>query len=178
MITLQALKIGLLQLNSTVGDFAANRQKLVTVMKKPARWARNWSSRRNCFYAATRRAICSCALILSASLAALAETAKNIGPVPLCVGRVSDNSERPGRHSAIPPWSCRRCFHWRRKTEFNAAQAAKGLDLIDDRLFWNPLPWASAEKRSLLWAGHEGSLAAHAAVKAPRRPALRPRALV
>ena len=42
--------------------------------------------------------------------------------------------------------------HWRREPEFNAAQAAKGLDLIDDRLFWSPLPWASPEKRSLLWS--------------------------
>ncbi len=58
--------------------------------------------------------------------------------------------------------------HWRREPEFNAAQAAKGLDLIDDRLFWSPLPWASPEKRSLLWSGQEGSLGAHAAIK--RRP--------
>lgn len=55
--------------------------------------------------------------------------------------------------------------HWRREPEFNAAQAAKGLDLIDDRLFWSPLPWASPDKRSLLWAGPEGSLGAHAAIK-------------
>jgi hypothetical protein len=55
--------------------------------------------------------------------------------------------------------------HWRREPEFNAAQAAKGLDLIDDRLFWSPLPWASPDKRSLLWSGQEGGLGAHAAIK-------------
>ena len=31
--------------------------------------------------------------------------------------------------------------HWRREPEFNAAQAAHGLDLIDDRLFWSPRNW-------------------------------------
>ena len=41
--------------------------------------------------------------------------------------------------------------HWRREPEFSAAQAGTGLDLIDDRLFWNPAAWVSPEKRSLLW---------------------------
>ena len=58
--------------------------------------------------------------------------------------------------------------HWRREPEFNAAQASKGLDLIDDRLFWSPLAWASPEKRSMLWSGLDVSLAAVAAIK--RRP--------
>jgi hypothetical protein len=58
--------------------------------------------------------------------------------------------------------------HWRREPEFNAAQASKGLDLIDDRLFWSPPAWASPEKRSLLWSGLDGSLGAIAAIK--RRP--------
>ena len=34
---------------------------------------------------------------VGANLAALAETAKSIGPIPLCVGYVDENSERPGR---------------------------------------------------------------------------------
>ena len=34
---------------------------------------------------------------VDANLAALAETAKSIGPIPLCVGCVGENSERPGR---------------------------------------------------------------------------------
>ena len=41
--------------------------------------------------------------------------------------------------------------HWRREPEFCAAQAAPGLDLIDDRLFWAPLPWIAPEMRSMLW---------------------------
>jgi len=55
--------------------------------------------------------------------------------------------------------------HWRREPEFNAALAADGLDLIDDRLFWNPANWVSPEKRSLLWNHPDGGLAAHANIK-------------
>ena len=40
--------------------------------------------------------------------------------------------------------------HWRREPEFNAAQLASGLDLIDDRLFWPPPPWSNPSYRSLL----------------------------
>jgi hypothetical protein len=58
--------------------------------------------------------------------------------------------------------------HWRREPEFGAAQAGPGLDLIDDRLFWNAALWVSPEKRSLLWCGPDTSLAAQAAMK--RRP--------
>jgi hypothetical protein len=58
--------------------------------------------------------------------------------------------------------------HWRREPEFGAAQAAPGLDFVDDRVFWNPTPWVSPEKRSLLWSGPDTSLAAQAAMK--RRP--------
>jgi hypothetical protein len=55
--------------------------------------------------------------------------------------------------------------HWRREPEFDAAQAARGLDLIDDRLFWAPSNWVSPEKRSLLWSHPDRGLAAHAALK-------------
>ncbi len=34
---------------------------------------------------------------IGTNLAALAETAKSVGPIPLCVGYVDENSERPGR---------------------------------------------------------------------------------
>jgi hypothetical protein len=58
--------------------------------------------------------------------------------------------------------------HWRREPEFNAAQAAGGLDLIDDRLFWPAPNWAVPEKRSLLWSPPNAGLEALAAIK--RRP--------
>ncbi|SIN83182.1 hypothetical protein SAMN05444166_1163 [Singulisphaera sp. GP187] len=54
--------------------------------------------------------------------------------------------------------------HWRRDPEFSAQQAAKGFDLIDDRLYWSPPPWAAPERRSLLWS-QDGALIAGATHK-------------
>jgi hypothetical protein len=51
--------------------------------------------------------------------------------------------------------------HWRRESEFVAAQAAPGLDLIDDRLYWNPPLWVDPERCSILFS-HNGALAAGA----------------
>ena len=63
--------------------------------------------------------------------------------------------------------------HWRREPEFCAAQAAPGLDLIDDRLFWGPSPWVSPEIRSMLWSPPARGLEASANHEASRRPSLR-----
>ena len=54
--------------------------------------------------------------------------------------------------------------HWRRDAEFGAEQAAAGLDLIDDRLYWNPPQWVAPGRRSLLWS-LDGGLAAGAVRK-------------
>ncbi|MEJ7637137.1 MAG: hypothetical protein WKF75_03885, partial [Singulisphaera sp.] len=51
--------------------------------------------------------------------------------------------------------------HWRREPEFAAVQGAPGLDLIDDRLYWNAPPWLPPERRSILWS-LDGGLAAGA----------------
>ena len=67
--------------------------------------------------------------------------------------------------------------HWRREPEFSAAQAAAGLDMIDDRLYWDPPSWISPERRSLLWS-LDGGLAAGAVPQAQARPSLRGRSVV
>lgn len=54
--------------------------------------------------------------------------------------------------------------HWRRDVDFNAAQDE--LDLIDDRLYWNPPAWGGPGIRSQVWDRRE--LAAEANKK--RRP--------
>ncbi len=46
--------------------------------------------------------------------------------------------------------------HWRREPEFNASQAIKELDLIDDRLYWAPPRYAIGERRSMLWRSAGG----------------------
>jgi NAD+ synthetase len=92
------MNIGLLQLNPTIGAFAANREKLVAAYAEAV-------SRGAEFVLAPELFLCGYPprdLLLrddfiEANLAALEETAKSIGNVPLCVGYVGKNSERPGR---------------------------------------------------------------------------------
>jgi NAD+ synthase (glutamine-hydrolysing) len=92
------MKIGFLQLNSTIGDFAANVKKLLAGYEKAVGLGaefvlapelflcgyppRDWLLRND---------------FIEANLAALGDTAKIAGPVPLCVGFVNKNPERPGR---------------------------------------------------------------------------------
>ena len=92
------MKIGLLQLNSTIGDFTANREKLLSAYAEAgARGAE--------FILAPELFLCGYPprdLLLrddfvAANQAALAETARQTGAVPLCVGFVEKNPERPGR---------------------------------------------------------------------------------
>src|SRR5271168_580640 len=98
IINISQLKIGLLQLNSTVGDFAANREKLL------AAYARAVGAGAE-FVLAPELYLCGYPprdLLLrddfvETNLTALADTAKAVGFVPLCVGFVAKNPERPGR---------------------------------------------------------------------------------
>jgi NAD+ synthase (glutamine-hydrolysing) len=93
-----ALKIGLLQLNSTIGDFAANRQKLAAGYEKACALGAEFVIAPELFLCGyPPRDLLLRADFVGTNLAALAETAKGTGPVPLCVGFVDENAERPGR---------------------------------------------------------------------------------
>jgi len=90
--------IGLLQLNSTVGDFAANRQKLLAGHKKAVALGAGFVLAPELFLCGyPPRDLLLRADFVEANLAALAETAKSAGAIPLCVGYVDRNPERPGR---------------------------------------------------------------------------------
>ena len=92
------VKIGFLQLNSTVGNFQANRQKLVAGYEKARALGAEFVIAPELFLCGyPPRDLLLRADFVGANLAALAETAKSIGPLPLCVGYVDENSERPGR---------------------------------------------------------------------------------
>jgi NAD+ synthase (glutamine-hydrolysing) len=92
------MKIGFLQLNSTIGDFAANVKKLLAGYEQAV-------SRGAEFVLAPELFLCGYpprdlllrADFIEANLAALNDTAKKTGPVPLCIGFVDKNLERPGR---------------------------------------------------------------------------------
>ncbi len=60
--------------------------------------------------------------------------------------------------------------HWKRDHDYNAAQAAPGLDLIDDRLYYIAPGWVAPEHRSLLWAGENGLAGMAARKRKPDRP--------
>ena len=92
------MKIGLLQLNSTVGDFAANRQKLIAGYEKARALGAEFVIAPELFLCGyPPRDLLLRADFVDANLAALAETAKSVGAIPFCVGCVDENSERPGR---------------------------------------------------------------------------------
>jgi len=95
---LGSLKIGLLQLNSTIGDFTANRQKLITGYEKACARGAEFVIAPELFLCGyPPRDLLLRADFVDTNLAVLAETAKNVGKIPLCVGYVDQYSDRPGR---------------------------------------------------------------------------------
>jgi NAD+ synthase (glutamine-hydrolysing) len=92
------LKIGILQLNSTIGGFADNRQKLLAGYEKAVALGAEFVLAPELFLCGySPRDLLLRADFIDANLAALEETAKNVGAIPLCVGYVDRNPEKPGR---------------------------------------------------------------------------------
>ena len=92
------MKIGLLQLNSTIGDFAANRVKLLDAYHRAVTGGAEFVVAPELFLCGyPPRDLLLREDFVEASLVALQETAHAIGPVPLAVGFVDRNPERPGR---------------------------------------------------------------------------------
>jgi len=95
---LRRLKIGLLQLNPTVGDFAANRDKLLAAYARAVARGAEFVLAPELFLCGyPPRDLLQRDDFIEANLAALAEVAQQTGAVPLCVGYVDRNPARPGR---------------------------------------------------------------------------------
>ena len=95
---LRGLKIGLLQLNSTIGAFAANRDKLLAAYAQACAQGADFTVAPELFLCGyPPRDLLLREDFITANLAALAETAAQVGAVPLCVGFVDRNPDRPGR---------------------------------------------------------------------------------
>lgn len=60
--------------------------------------------------------------------------------------------------------------HWRREPEYVAAQAAAGLDLIDDRIYWRPPAWGPFDRRSIALDGAGGLAVPAGRKRRPDRP--------
>jgi NAD+ synthetase len=92
------LKIGLLQLNSTIGDFAVNREKLVAAYAQAVACGAEFILAPELFLCGyPPRDLLQRPDFIEENLTALEATARQIGAVPLCVGFVDKNFERPGR---------------------------------------------------------------------------------
>ena len=92
------MKIGLLQLNSTIGDFAANRKNLLTGYEKAVALGAEFVLAPELFLCGyPPRDLLLRDDFIDANLTALEETAKGVGAIPLCVGYVDRNLEKPGR---------------------------------------------------------------------------------
>ena len=90
--------VGILQLNSTVGDFSANQKKLLVGYEKAVALGAEFILAPELFLCGyPSRDLLLREDFVEANLFALAETAKSIGAVPLCVGYVDRNLEKPGR---------------------------------------------------------------------------------
>jgi NAD+ synthetase len=92
------LKIGLLQLNPTIGDFAANQKKLLDGYESAVALGAEFVLAPELFLCGyPPRDLLMREDFIEANLSTLAETAKSIGAIPLCVGYVDRNLEKPGR---------------------------------------------------------------------------------
>ncbi len=92
------MKTGFLQLNSTIGDFAANQNKLLAGYQKAVALGAEFVMAPELFLCGyPPRDLLLREDFVDANLAAVRETAKKTGTVPLCVGFVDRNPRRPGR---------------------------------------------------------------------------------
>lgn len=92
------MKIGFLQLNSTIGDFAANVKKLAAGYERALALGAEFILAPELFLCGyPPRDLLLREDFIEANLAALEHAAKTTGDAPLCVGFVGRNPERPGR---------------------------------------------------------------------------------
>ena len=92
------MKTGFLQLNSTVGDFTANVKKLMDGYAQAVSLGAEFILAPELFLCGyPPRDLLLRPDFIDANLAALEAAAKQTGAVPLCLGFVDKNSDRPGR---------------------------------------------------------------------------------
>ena len=92
------MKIGILQLNSTIGDFESNRQKLAAAYERAVQQGAEFVTAPELFLCGyPPRDLLLRPDFIAANLTTLAKTAAAVGAVPLCVGFVDKNPARPGR---------------------------------------------------------------------------------
>ena len=92
------MKIGILQLNSTIGAYEANRQKLIAAYEQAVKQGAEFVVAPELFLCGyPPRDLLLRSDFIEAGFNALNQTAAVVGNVPLCVGFVDRNPARPGR---------------------------------------------------------------------------------
>lgn len=92
------MKIGILQLNSTIGAFEPNRQKLIAAYEKAVQQGAEFVIAPELFLCGyPPRDLLLRPDFIEANLAALSQTAASVGQIPLCLGFVDKNPNRPGK---------------------------------------------------------------------------------
>jgi NAD+ synthase (glutamine-hydrolysing) len=92
------MKLGLLQLNSTIGDFTGAVQKLIAAYQDACGRGAEFVVAPELFLCGyPPRDLLLRADFISGNLRALEDAARQTGPVPLCVGFVDVNPTRPGK---------------------------------------------------------------------------------
>lgn len=92
------MKIGLLQLNSTIGDFSANVEKLMAAYDTVCRQGAEFVVAPELFLCGyPPRDLLLRGDFVERNLAALEQAAQRTGEIPLCVGFVDLNPVRPGK---------------------------------------------------------------------------------
>ena len=92
------MKIGVLQLNSTIGDYAANRDKLIAAYERVCEQGAEFVVAPELFLCGyPPRDLLQRPDFIAANLKAVEGVAAKVGDVPLCFGYVDQNAARPGR---------------------------------------------------------------------------------
>jgi len=92
------VKIGVLQLNSTIGDYEANARKLLAAYEKASGLGAEFIIAPELFLCGyPPRDLVLREDFIEANLVTLAGIAKKVGPIPLCVGYLDRNTTRPGK---------------------------------------------------------------------------------
>src|SRR5260221_3257220 len=92
------MRIGLLQLNATVGAFDKNRARLEEAYREAVAKGAELVLAPELFLCGyPPRDLLQREDFVEVNLAAVGETAKGVGDIPLCVGFVDRNPEKPGR---------------------------------------------------------------------------------
>ncbi len=92
------MKVGLLQLNSTIGDFSSNVRKLVAQYQKACRLGAEFVVTPELFLCGyPPRDLLLRDDFIEQNLWALEATAREVGAIPLCVGFVDRNADQPGK---------------------------------------------------------------------------------